>query len=136
MKTKLNLSLLFASSLLLFCAAETKAQAVRPIEQAAMNRATLFVPQGQCTITGVIRKDKSGYATKVVLYHEDAPKKPILSQRTRVGRYTFPVVPVGQYLVRPEGNLPSGLGYFDYQQKVTCEPNGHLRVDFKVDSIE
>jgi len=141
MKTKLKLSLLFASSLLLFFAAETNAQSVRQTEQASLNRTAVFVPPGQCTIVGFVSNDKFNYRTTLSLYRANGSSKPVYSKRTMNGHYSFPVVMTGNYLLKVKGNYPGGggreggLGPSPPSQRVTCEANGRHTVNFSIEQF-
>jgi uncharacterized protein DUF1353 len=99
---------------------------------------------GFCTISGFINRDSRAYNTRVDLYRPGS-KTPLFSTAVNGrGQYNFSRVPVGDYLVIPKGTYPEvenpgrmgGIGPIPYSQRVSCQPNGSHRADFRIGSSE
>jgi hypothetical protein len=97
---------------------------------------------GLCTISGFINRDREAYATRVGLHRHDGSGRPLFSTTVSGGRYRFPRVPAGNYLVIPRGRYPAGSGRsgslapFPSSHPVSCRPDGSHVVDFSINSTE
>ena len=99
-------------------------------------------PAAVCSIGGRIDNDMSAYRTKVGLYRDNGSRTPFSFDKSHRREDMPPIVPVGNYLVIPKGNYPSGGGRegglwpFPRSQRVSCRPNGSHRADFRIESDE
>jgi hypothetical protein len=96
-------------------------------------------PSGVCTISGSISNDKREYATRVDLYSADSAKPLLSTGVDSSGRYGFSSVPEGNYQVVLKGRYPDGrwaIGPIPRSRRVSCQPNGSHRADFRIGSTE